>query len=341
MKQSMMRAIVWEGIGKLSLKQYPIPEISVNEVLVKVSYSSICATDIEIINGKFPYSPPYILGHEITGAIVDTGSAVIELKKGDRVVIDPAVPCNECFNCRSGKPEYCANYREIGINENGGWAEFVKVPVRSAHKIPTNMSDVSAAIFEPMACPFGAMDAAGLYPGEQVLIFGDGPAAMYFIQIARMMGAGRITVVHKQSERKELLVLFGADDTLLFEELENLIHHPVILSQGGFNVVIDAVGYSETVNACVRFVSTGGRIIFYGFKDSHTLQFPHRDIIFKGITIIGRTNTPSVWTRAIECVSRNMIRLDSLVENVVKPEEAIEILLNGKLHGLKTIIDWS
>ncbi|MFD1772781.1 zinc-dependent alcohol dehydrogenase [Paenibacillus rhizophilus] len=338
----MMRALIWEGDGILALKEVPIPEIRPTEVLIRVSYTGVCATDVEIINGKFPYSPPYILGHEITGKVIETGGNVKELREGDRVVIDPGVPCGECFFCKSSQPEFCANYCELGINENGGWADYVRVPAKSAHKIPIEMSDVSAAIFEPMACPFGAVDNAGLLPGEHVLIYGDGPAALYFTQIAKMMGAGRICVVYKLPERMELLQRFGADDLIPFDGQDAALkEHPSIRDRGGFQLVIDAVGLSDTVKDAVRYASTGGRIILYGFNDSHTDHFPHREIIFKGISIFGRTNSPAVWSRAIECVARNQIVLNPLVERVISPEVAKEILLAGNLNGLKTIICWA
>lgn len=337
----MMKALVWEGKGILNLKEVPIPEISSDEVLIQVSYSGVCATDVEIINGQFPFSPPYILGHEMTGSVAKTGNAVKGLREGDRVVIDPGAPCGECFFCKSAKPEFCANYRELGINDNGGWANYVKVSAKCAHKIPDEMSDVSAAIFEPMACPFGAVENAGIYPGEQVLIFGDGPAALYFTQIVKMMGAGRISVVYKLQERMDLLKQFGADDLIHFDDMEEKMKtHSSFHDKGGFQLAIDAVGYSDTVRLSIKYVSTGGRIILYGFKDSHTDLFPHREIIFKGISIFGRTNSPSVWSRAIECVSQKRITLEPLVERIVSPEEVRNTLLIGDLKGLKTIIRW-
>jgi L-iditol 2-dehydrogenase/D-arabinitol dehydrogenase (NADP+) len=337
-----MKALVWEGIGQLNIREVPVPEIGPDDVLVKVSHTGICATDVEIIHGKFPYAPPYILGHEIAGIVWKTGSRVKELKAGDRVVVDPAVPCGECYFCRSGQREFCANYKELGINTNGGWAEYVAAPAGCAHRIPDAMSDIAAAVFEPMACPFGAVDQAGIRPGEQVLIIGDGPAALYFTQIARMMGAGGVYAAYKHPERTALLRKFGAGGVFPFRDLEASVAALTDIGlSGGFRLVIDAVGSAETIRASVRYAGNGARIVLYGFKEEATDQFPHRDVILKGLTLYGRTNSPSVWPRAIQCVARNFITLDPLVERIVTPEEAREILLSDRLRGLKTIIRWA
>ncbi|MCP1306325.1 alcohol dehydrogenase catalytic domain-containing protein [Paenibacillus tyrfis] len=336
-----MRALVWEGPGVLQLRLVPVPEVKNDEVLVKVSYSGICATDQEIFQGKFPYRPPYILGHELTGTVVKIGNAQAALREGERVVIDPAVPCEACLSCQSGKPEFCFNYRELGINMNGGWADYAVVPARCVHRIPDTMSDLAAAVFEPMTCPFGAVEAAGVKACDKVLVFGDGPAALYFTQIARMRGAAAVTVVYKLPERVEWLKKAGAATIIESVNMKAVEQTDDYIHTQGFDLVIDAVGLSETVQAAVRYAKIGGRIILYGFKDSETRAFPHREIILKNLTIYGRTNAPSVWPRAIEAVSRGYIEMESLVGQVLKPEQVKAFLEEGRSScAIKTVIDW-
>jgi len=338
----MMKALVLVEKNVLEVKHVPIPKISPFEALIKVSFSGICATDKEIISGKMASPLPLILGHEICGTVVEKGELVKELKIGDRVVIDPAIPCGECRFCRTNRPEFCKTYRELGINVNGGWAEYVKAPVRCLHKIPKELSDTAAAVFEPMTCPFGAVEAAKVFPGEQVLIIGDGAAALYFTQIVRMLGAAGTTVIHKRADRKELLRKFGADFFIDSHDLTKLEQTHAVVEQGGFDLVIDAVGYSQTVMTAIQYARIGGRVVFYGFKDAYTEQFPHRDVILKNLTVFGRTNSPSVWPRAIDCVGRGLIDLEPMVEKVVTPEEAPAMLANADwFDGIKAVMKWN
>lgn len=338
MKLQKMKALIWEGKGVLSLREVPVPEIEAHEVLIRVSYTGMCATDKEIVTGTFPTPPPYILGHEITGSIASVGGLIQNLKAGDRVVVDPAIPCQECPACHANRPEYCYVYREIGINENGGWAEFVKVPGRCVHRIPDEITDLSAAIFEPMTCPFGAVEAANVYPGDDVLIFGDGPAAFYFAQIVKLKGAGTISMVMKQLERISLFSSIGVNNFYFIEQMKDLASNAVVKEHNGFDLVIDAVGASETVKHTVTYAKTGGRIIFYGLKDASTDYFPHREVIFKNLTIYGKTNSPSIWPKAIQCVKQGDIVLEPLIEKIVKPEEVPGLL--QQWEGKKAVIDW-
>lgn len=337
-----MKALVLTEKNVLEQKQVPIPEIGPAEVLIKVAYAGICATDKEIITGKLPSPLPLIPGHEISGVVVQKGDLVKGLEVGDRVVVDPAVPCGECRFCRANKPEFCQIYREMGINVDGGWAEYVKALSRCTHKIPDVMGMKSAAIFEPMTCPFGAVDAASVNPGEQVLIIGDGAAALYFTQIVRMMGAASNTVVYKREDRVGLLKSLGAEVLIGGDEVSKLDKSHPVQSQGGFDLVIDAVGLSETVQSAVQYARIGGRIVLYGFKDECTDNFPHREIILKNLTIFGRTNSPSVWPRAIECVKSGLITLDPFVEKVLNPEDVPSFLDDfDRFAGIKAVVKWS
>lgn len=336
-----MRALVWHGIHDLRLEEVPVPAIGAKEVLVQVQYAGICATDQEIFNGQYPYEAPYIPGHEITGTIAKIGEGVEHLKVGDRVVIDPAIPCETCRSCRTGRPEFCLHYRELGINVDGGWAEYVKAPARCAYAIPDSLSNEAAAVFEPLVCPFGAAEAAGVHTGDHVLIIGDGPAAMYFVQIVRMMGAASISVSYKLASRIEELRRYGATQFAESGSILELADTAPYREHCGFDLVIDTVGYSETVKRSVELVRVGGRIILYGLKEEETERFPHREIILKNLTIYGRTNAPSVWVKAIESVGNHVLHIDDIADRVILPHETAEVLASKQWSWKKCIMQWN
>ncbi|WP_010267956.1 zinc-dependent alcohol dehydrogenase [Paenibacillus senegalensis] len=335
-----MKALVWHGKSDLRLESVPVPSIGAREVLVKVRYSGICATDQEIFNGEYPYKPPYTLGHEITGTIAKTGSEADHLPIGTRVVVDPAIPCEVCRFCRQGKWEFCRNYRELGITEDGGWAEYAKAPARCVYAIPDSMSDMAAAVFEPLVCPLNASEAAGIHTGDHVLVLGDGPAAMYFVQIARMMGAAAIAVSYRQQARTDALRLYGANELVESDNIDRLRTTSCYMDHDGFDLVIDAVGSSETVLQAVNMARVGGRIILYGLKEAESRAFPHREMVLKNLTLYGRTNGPSLWLKALELVGSGALTIDTIADHVISAGEAARLLSLSSWPWVKAVIDW-
>lgn len=336
-----MQALVWHGVGDLRSEEVTVPRIGAKEVLVKVRYAGICATDQEIFNGQYPYPAPYIPGHEITGTIEEIGEGVEQLQVGARVVIDPAIPCETCRFCRNGRSEFCQHYRELGINENGGWAQFVKAPARCVYPIPVTLSDKSAAVIEPLVCPFGAVHAAGVETGDHVLVIGDGPAAMYFVQIARLMGAASVSVSYKLDSRITGLLKCGAKYLAKSERIHELVDTKAYQAHGGFDLVIDAVGYSETIRQAIGMVRIGGRIILYGLKEAESDAFPHKEIILKNLTLYGRTNAPALWGKVIECIENGFLEIDFIPDQEVNPQEVAELLSKPQWPWVKCIVKWS
>lgn len=336
-----MQALVWHGAGDLRMEDVPVPRIGAQEVLVKVQYAGICATDRDIFNGQYPFPPSYILGHEIFGTIHRIGTGVEHLQAGNRVVIDPAIPCETCSACRSGRSEFCRHYRELGINEDGGWAQFVKAPARCVYPIPDAISDRSAAVIEPLVCPFGAVHAAGVETGDHVLVIGDGPAAMYFVQIARMMGAASVSVSYKLDSRIPTLRQCGAAYFAESGRIQELAGTKAGRAHGGFDLVIDAVGGSETVRQAVAMVRVGGRIILYGLQEAESKAFPHQEVILKNVTIYGRTNAPTLWNKVLECIEHGLLSMDFIPDRVVDPHEVPKLLAKPQWPWLKCVVQWN
>lgn len=323
-----MRALVWKGGAGVELGRVAVPEAGPGQALVKLYYAGICATDTEIITGHIAAShPPQILGHEIFGRIAKIGpGSITAFEVGQRVVIDTVVPCNNCPFCLSGKPEFCAVYREIGINLDGGWADYVLAPLSSLHHVPDAISDEEAALIEPLVCPFGAVDTANIRMGDTVLILGTGPAGLIFTQLARLRGAALVACTGRQPERAGLAREFGADLVVTDAEIDELLQHPLISPFQGFDVIIDAVGSAETVKQAIRMAHAGSKIVWYGLKSASVDGFPTHEVIFKNLTIIGKTNTPGVWDRTINLVASGRLALRPLLQDIRTLEEIPALL---------------
>jgi (R,R)-butanediol dehydrogenase/meso-butanediol dehydrogenase/diacetyl reductase len=149
-----MKAAVFEGLGKLVLKEVPIPQIKKSdEVLIKVEAASICGTDVHILDVPpgYPAKPGIILGHEYIGEIIEIGSEVKDFQVGDRIVLDPNLTCGHCYYCNLGKPNMCLNTEVLGITINGGFAEYSVVPVKAIFKIRKDIPTDIAIFAEPLA----------------------------------------------------------------------------------------------------------------------------------------------------------------------------------------------
>jgi 2-desacetyl-2-hydroxyethyl bacteriochlorophyllide A dehydrogenase len=323
-----MRALVWKGAAAVELSEVPVPDAGPGQALVKMYYAGICSTDTEIITNHIAVShPPQILGHEIFGRIAQIGpGSVTAFEVGQRVVIDTVVPCNSCAFCLSGKPEFCAVYREIGINMAGGWADYVLAPLTSLHHVPDAISDEEAALIEPLVCPFGAVDTANIRLGDTVLILGTGPAGLIYTQLARLRGAALVACTGRMPERAELAREFGADIVVADTEIDELLQLPLIRQFQGFDVIIDAVGSSETIKQAIQMAHAGSKIVWYGLKSATVNDFPAHEVIFKNLTILGKTNTPGVWDRAINLIASGRLVLRPLLQDIRTLEEIPALL---------------
>lgn len=183
-----MLAAVFEGEGKLNLKKVPIPSIeNEKDVIIKVDSVSICGTDVHIVEVPpgFIAKPNTILGHEISGNVIEFGKGVKNLLKGDRVVINPnEFDCN-CDYCKMNLFNQCRNLKALGISVDGGFAEYCRVSELVCHKIFPSISSDVAAFAEPLACVISGTDKIKLQPGESVIIFGAGPIGMLFLKMLK------------------------------------------------------------------------------------------------------------------------------------------------------------
>ena len=169
-----MKALVLREPFKISIEDCPIPVIGDYDALVKVHTCGICGTDIHILRGEHIVKFPVIPGHEFSGEIVEIGSKVTNVAVGDLVTIDPNIVDGTCFFCRRGEIHLCENLSATGVNYDGGFAEFCRVPAVQTYRIPSGMSAEQAAMVEPVACCLHGIDRVGAIMGRSVVLLGAG-----------------------------------------------------------------------------------------------------------------------------------------------------------------------
>ncbi|MFW5388618.1 zinc-binding alcohol dehydrogenase family protein [Yersinia sp. 2542 StPb PI] len=264
----------------------PLPRI--NEALIKVLNVGICGTDIHAWAGNQPFfSYPRVLGHEICGEIIALGDNVNNMHAGQRVAVIPYVACQHCNSCLSGKTNCCENISVIGVHQDGGFSEYLSVPVSNL-LVVDDVDPVSAALIEPFAISAHAVRRADVHPDEHVLVVGAGPIGLGVAAIAQADGA-YVVMADTSAQRREhvenLLDIRALDpsDAGFEQNLRQQFAGMLPLK------VIDATGNQRAMNNTLNFIRHGGSIVFVGlFKGD--LSFPDPDFHKKETTMMGSRN---------------------------------------------------
>ena len=245
-----MKAIRLDGLGSLALRDVAKPVPGPNEILVKVAACGVCGTDRHLFLGEFPSRPPVTLGHEFAGTIEAVGSAVAGFAPGMTVTGDPNIACGRCPECHRGRVNLCRELRAIGIHRDGGFAEYVLLPERQAHRLPDDFDAVLGAFCEPLACCVHGMDMAEIRSGDSVVVLGGGLIGLLAVQLARLGGATRVVLVTRSAEKRALAETLGATASVdpRSGDVEALIRGEKGLLPGGADTVIEARGSARPSN---------------------------------------------------------------------------------------------
>lgn len=287
-----MRAIAKTAPGPgAECIELPIPEITEDEVLIKVVYGAICGTDIHryVWNDSAKNDPrskdrfPRILGHEFAGEIVQVGNRVRGWKTGDRVTAETHVPCGQCHLCRTGNSYNCLNLHGF---KNGVFAEYAVVDAASLVRIPDTISYREAATFEPFTVGVHAIESTEVF-GRTVLVTGAGPIGLYVMKLAMLNGARQVIVTDLSEYRRELARKLGADYVLdaADNDLENKIRD--LTDHMGAEIVAECSGANMAMRLALDTICKCGTLLMLGMTSEPLTVDVNRDIITKGTVIKG------------------------------------------------------
>ncbi|MGI6176227.1 MAG: zinc-dependent alcohol dehydrogenase [Christensenellales bacterium] len=337
---SEMKAVIFKETGKYEVTTRPIPKITkADEVLLKIEAASICGTDVHILHDPpgAPATIGAILGHELVGEVIEVGSGVSSLKVGDRVVCDPNVPCGNCHMCRTGSPNVCENVETVGIDVDGGFAQYGIVPERALQIIPQDL-DVDTAVFaEPVNCVMGAMNKIRLLPGENALVMGAGPIGLYFTALLKANGASKVLVSEVSDFRSPYALTMGAD-RVINPKTENLEEEVKKETNGrGVDVVIDAVGV--LLPDCLKCVRRAGKILLFGQNYAVQQTLYQNDITRNGLTLYGNYVGLFTMPTTIELLASGIIDFQKIITHRITLDEfgvGMQAMNEGK--GLEVVI---
>lgn len=264
-----MKAICYEGEKKIAVRQVEKPEVKEGEVLIKVAHAGVCGSDMTIYYGKHPRAKEgLIMGHEFAGYVSSEG----KFENGKLVTVYPYLGCGKCSCCKRDEVHLCENINLIGIDSNGGMAEYVSVPEDSVYLVPEGISTKLAAFIEPVGITVHAMRKGEYKAGKNVVIFGAGAIGMSCALTLRRFGAEKILIIDPVEERIKLAESLGFD---IVSPKENALEAILNYTNGeGADYVYDCAGHQTVADILPDSVSVGGKIVIVaGYKVPPVMNF--------------------------------------------------------------------
>ncbi|WP_218354375.1 L-threonine 3-dehydrogenase [Alteromonas lipotrueiana] len=284
--KSLVKAKAEKGIW---LEDTPKPEVGHNDLLIKIRKTAICGTDMHIYNwdewSQQTIPVPMVVGHEYVGEVVEMGQEVRGFEVGDRVSGEGHITCGHCRNCRAGRRHLCRNTTGVGVNRPGAFAEYLSIPAFNAFKIPDNISDELASIFDPFGNAVHTALSFDLV-GEDVLITGAGPIGIMAAAVARHVGARHVVITDINPFRLELAEKMGATRTVdVSKESLSDVMKEIGMSEG-FDVGLEMSGVPVAFREMLDVMNHGGKVAMLGIPPSD-VAIDWNQVIFKGLVIKG------------------------------------------------------
>lgn len=336
-----MKAGVFYGKGDIRVQNdYPMPEIKDDEVLIRVKACGVCGTDVHIFSGAQGATechPPVILGHEFSGVVEKVGCAVTKVKVGQHVTVDPNISCEGCEQCRRGNPHFCDSMYAIGVNVNGGFAEYCAAPEKQVFVLPDSVPFEEAAMCEPVSCCLHGIDLSEIKCGDTVMVIGGGTIGMIMLQLAQISGATRVVMLETNEKRFELAKRLGAD--LVLNPAKDDIHEA--LKANGcddIRVAIECVGRPETVGYAIEYAGKAATVMIFGLTDPDcTIPYNPFAAFKKELTIKTSYVNPNTQGRAAQIIASGRLNLHELISDRVALSNIQDAFAPGPRNG-KTII---
>ncbi len=327
--------------GIIEIIDKPEPQITKpTEVKIKVAYCAICASDPHVAQNIFGRTPPYGMGHEISGVIVDMGSEVNTkgLKIGDRVAGNFLRACGRCYHCQSGHPEFCTHAIDEGVAP--GYAQYVIWDEGQVWKIPDEMPLRKACLMEPTSIAVRITDRAALRTGERACIQGGGPIGQLVLQILKMNGATDLTVIEPREDRRNLALKFGADH-VIDPTKQDVVETCMALTNGlGYDVVVEITGVPSIAALPLKIVADGGRVLYEAmYDDGFAMSVPMTDTFHnRNITLTATKVAPNCFPRTAQILPRMQLDDFSPISfPLSQAREAFDCFFTGKY--LKVLIN--
>ena len=312
-----MNACVLHGIGDLRFEEVPTPARKDGEVLLKIEACGICGSDLPRVFDKGTYSFPTIPGHEFAGTICEADDAALI---GKRAAVFPLLPCRCCAACEVGEYAQCESYNYFGSRCDGGFAEYISVPVWNLVIAPEGLSAEAAAMCEPAAVALHALQQAGIHIGDTVAIFGAGPIGLMLAQWAKAWGAGQVVLTDIDEAKLAFAAKLGwkhCVNSMKNDPVEVIL---ALTNGRGADLAIEGAGVAPTLEQCLKSVKAFGSVVAMGNPagDMYLSQKAYWEILRKQITLRGTwnssyTSVKNDWQTALNAMGSGLINPEALI----------------------------
>ena len=334
-----MRAVVLRKPYDLAVADVARPQPTRDEVLVRVTHSGICGTDLKIYTGAMPAAYPVIMGHEMAGEVLD-GADESRVRRGDRVLVDPVLFCAACVDCRAGRTNLCPNGAVIGREVNGGFADFVVAPRTHVYPLPASIDSRTAPLIQVLTTVLHAQRRASIASGQSVAVIGLGVSGQLHVQLAKARGAGPVIGITRSAWKRSVADRLGADLTVSTGEAG--VHAVRDATQGhGADVVIESTGMVKCIGDAIAMVRPGGTVVLFGIYTASEGALPFYQLYYKEPTVISaRAAMGEDFPESIALVATGRVTLDPLVTQVLPVTELTQALglLESDADGRMKII---
>jgi 2-desacetyl-2-hydroxyethyl bacteriochlorophyllide A dehydrogenase len=335
-----MKAMVLRGPRDLGLSEVERPALGHNQVLVRVTHSGVCGTDLHIYEGAIPARYPLIMGHEMIGEVA--GGEDATLKLGDRVIVDPAIYCGMCLNCRAGQTNLCPNGSLVGRDSNGGFADYLVAPRSHVYPLPDAIdSNVAPLIQVATTCMHG-QHRMNVFPGQSVVVVGLGVAGQIHVQLAKAWGAYPVIGITRSAYKRKLAEELGADLTM--SSGPEAVKAVKEATRGnGADIVIECTGVPSALADSIHMARLGGTLLLFGITSATQASLPFYQLYYKELNIVNtRAAKGEDYPPTIDLVARGALKLKPLVTHVVPLvdlEKAIGMLESDEDQRMKVILE--
>lgn len=321
-----MKAIQFVAKGQPKLADVEMPsELPTGHALIKIRASGLCHTDIDVLHGRYGTGTfPVIPGHEFAGEVKALARDVRDLRVGDRVVVDPNLPCAKCAACKRGLTNLCVDLRAYGVTENGGFGEYCLVRCDQVHSVG-KLSFEIAALAEPLACALNGLGAAGFgpeaTPPADAIVIGAGPIGLLLALSLRSRGAGSVTVADLNDGRLDFATGLGLKVTRSEPGLLESRRH-------GFDFVADATGVPAVAQDMIQLVADGGTALFFGVcPPNATISIHPFEVFRRQLKIVGSHSLNRNIPEAIAMLETDDGSMAKLVSHRLPLEEMLQFFL--------------
>lgn len=338
-----MKSVALKYVKKFEIKEINEPVSDGNKVLMEVTKSGICGSDIHYWDIGEPAG--LVMGHEFCGRVYDVGSRE-DLKVGDRVTALPISPCGVCSACSTGNPQYCRQTWSaavgLSVDNPGGLTSKIAVRPDMVMKVPDNVSDEEVAMVEPTAVALHAVHLADIKVGDRVLVIGGGIIGLLSAMFARMEGASYVAVTETNPARGKKAVELGVADEWFDAKDTKMVPNLVEKSVGGFDIVLECCGNSPAVSTAISTVKPGGVVTLVGVSMG-TVTIPSIVAVMSELTLKGAIGyTKAEFQTCIDLMSEGKINVMRFVDDIVGldgVQKAYERLTSGKDSAIKILVD--